>query len=76
LFAQLWRALDPSLLVESRASPPGWTGETPVPPPYDSLRGYGTRIRLGGIARHKPLAPPGDMSKRNISLVISLFMTL
>jgi len=21
------------LLVESRASPPGWTGETPVPPP-------------------------------------------
>src|SRR5450631_745897 len=25
-------------LVESRASPPGWTGETPVPPPYDSSR--------------------------------------
>jgi hypothetical protein len=23
------------LLVERRASPPGWTGETPVPPPYD-----------------------------------------
>jgi len=30
------------LLVESRASPPGWTGETPVPPPYHSSRGHGT----------------------------------
>ena len=35
-------AVDPSLLVQSRASPPGWTGETPVPPPYDSSRGDGT----------------------------------
>src|SRR5208282_2736405 len=23
-------------LMESRASPPGWTGDTPVPPPYES----------------------------------------
>jgi hypothetical protein len=22
--------------MESRASPPGWTGETPIPPPYES----------------------------------------
>jgi hypothetical protein len=30
-----------SLLVERRAFPPGWTGETPVTPPYDSSRGHG-----------------------------------
>jgi hypothetical protein len=28
--------------VERRASPPGWTGETPVPPPWDPSRGQGT----------------------------------
>src|SRR6202163_5054751 len=26
----------PNLLVECRASPPGWTGETPVPPSLSS----------------------------------------
>jgi hypothetical protein len=28
------------LLVESRASPPGWTGETPVPPPAGSRKNF------------------------------------
>jgi hypothetical protein len=37
-------AVDRSSVVESRASPPGWTGETPVPPPYDSSRGHGTGV--------------------------------
>src|SRR5208282_2410561 len=29
------RYLSDTQQVESRASPPGWTGETPVPPPYE-----------------------------------------
>ena len=38
--------------MESRASPSGWTGETPVPPPYDSSRGHGTRADF--LTRSRP----------------------
>ena len=48
-------AVDQSLLVESRASPPGWTGETPVPPPYDSSRGHGTSEQKNAPAEVSPL---------------------
>src|SRR5260370_11778340 len=43
---------DPRRLVESRASPAGWTGETPVTPPYDSSRGRDSRLVL-----HAELGP-------------------
>ncbi len=33
--------VDPRLSVERRASPPGYTGETPVTPPCESARGHG-----------------------------------
>src|SRR5260370_27152394 len=38
-------AVDPRLPMQSRASPPGLTGETPVAPPYDSSRGRGNYSR-------------------------------
>lgn len=48
-------AVDAGLLMESRASAPDWTGETPVPPPLDSSRGHGTgnsrRGQFGGTTK-------------------------
>jgi hypothetical protein len=32
--------------MESRASPPGWTGETPVPPPADLSFGQTNNFRI------------------------------
>jgi hypothetical protein len=38
--------------VESRASPPGWTGETPVPLPYNSYFASATASRSPTCCRH------------------------
>src|SRR5713101_6810382 len=56
--------VDPRLPVESRASPPGGTGETPVPPSYNSPRGHDTSSGL---------LPPGRtvcLVGRSISLPV------
>src|ERR1019366_9100332 len=48
-------SVDASLPVERRASPPGWTGETPVPPPYDSSRGHGLFLNFERVAQASQL---------------------
>src|SRR5450756_582607 len=42
---------DAALPVERRASPPGWTGATPVAPPYDPSGGHGGESLLDALLK-------------------------
>src|SRR5260370_23319599 len=52
--------INSSLPVERRASPPGWTGETPLAPPPQSSRALTREQRLHARTEARLLQAPGD----------------
>src|SRR5712692_11927158 len=68
--------VDPSLRVESRASPPGWTGETPVAPPRDQSRGDAPQSRPRVVRFSLTRFSPGHvlMNSKPAAVVVTLWI--